>query len=430
MLWHRPVRWNTRWNNRKAATERLPDQPFNSQHSATPHSPTPITQILLVRHGRSTFNEQGRFQGCSDQSVLTNAGKQAAHVVGALLSRVSIDAIYASPLQRVQQTLDAILEERSAETPIETIRFDDRLREVDLPAWEGLPFQQVREQFAAEYHCWKQRPHEFQMVDRDTASPFFPVCELYDRAQRFWQDRLPQHRGQTILIVGHGGSNHALISTALGLSPAQHHTLQQSNNGLSVLAIGDRLSSAELHGLNWTQSLGETLPKLKEGKHGLRLLLLPADRLFSTHIQPLLPFLAHIAIDFSLSAYEDSQDVVDRILLNHPNTVKLQVSRSDVPYVWQQSILQQQVELNHLLTGLVIAPNDMVKVLIAQAMGLKHTRSSALCLKSGTLSVLHYPSINHPPILQAFNIDPKDCSRIPNSRSAKLTHPQSLIPTL
>lgn len=418
MQWHKL----TKLENQETSLEWQGEQGTRSTSNPNPQLPIPnsqspsaTTQVILVRHGRSTFNEQGRFQGCSDQSVLTEAGRLAAQQVGAFLRNIPINAIYASPLRRVQQTIDAILEGLStgAQT-IQTIALDDRLREVDLPAWEGLPFQQVREQFAAEYQCWKQRPHEFQMTVRGTVFPFFPVCELYDRSQQFWQDQLAHHRGQTILIVGHGGSNHALISTALGLPPAQHHTLQQSNNGLSLLSIGDRLSSAHLHSLNLTQCLGETLPKLKEGKQGLRLLLVPSDLLFSTHIQQLLSFLANVSIDFSLSAHDDSQEVINRILKNHPKTVKLQVSRNDLPYVWQQSILRRDTEVNHLITGLVIAPDDMVKSFIAQAIGLGGDRLSALSLTPGSLSILHYPAADHRPILQAFNIVPNIYSIIPH----------------
>lgn len=367
--------------------------------------PTAPTQVILVRHGRSTFNQQGRFQGCSDQSILTPDGKLSAQQVGVFLRDTPIHAIYASPLQRVRQTLEAILGELSA-AEISTPTLDDRLREVDLPAWEGLPFQQVRERQAADYHCWQQRPHEFQMTTRDGKGLFSPVGDLYARSQQFWQEYLPHHRGQTILIVGHGGSNHALISTALGLSPAHHHTLQQSNNGLSWLSVGDRLSSAQLHGLNLTQPLGETLPKLKAGKQGLRLLVLPSDRLKARHSQQLSEFLAEVSIDFSLSVYDASAAIVDRILACHPQTIQFQVSRSDLPCVWQQSILQRQHEFDRLITGLVIAPNVMAQQLIGQAIGLNPDRSSKLCIKSGLLSVLHYPSSNHRPILQAFNIVP------------------------
>jgi probable phosphoglycerate mutase len=160
--------------------------------------------------------------------------------------------------------------------------------------------------------------------------------------------------------------------------------------------------------------LGETLPKLKEGKQGLRLLLVPSDLLFSTHIQQLLSFLANVSIDFSLSAHDDSQEVINRILKNHPKTVKLQVSRNDLPYVWQQSILRRDTEVNHLITGLVIAPDDMVKSFIAQAIGLGGDRLSALSLTPGSLSILHYPAADHRPILQAFNIVPNIYSIIPH----------------
>lgn len=38
--------------------------------------------------------------------------------------------------------------------------------EIDLPAWQGLPFQYVREQFADDYRTWKECP-------LDAPSPFY-----------------------------------------------------------------------------------------------------------------------------------------------------------------------------------------------------------------------------------------------------------------
>lgn len=184
------------------------------------------------------------------------------------------------------------------------------LREIDLPLWEGLRFRFVQEQCAEAYRCWKQRPHEFQMFVHPPAihsSPFssapirlFPVLDLYERAQQFWQMVLPLHRGQTLLIVSHGGTNHALISTALGLSAAQHHTLQQSNCGVSVLEFPTgKLDQVILQALNLTHYLGETLPKLKEGKQGIR--LLPATAMNNAEqIQTIVERLRTASVDFYL----------------------------------------------------------------------------------------------------------------------------------
>ncbi len=72
-------------------------------------SSTTSTQVILVRHARTTYNEQGRYQGSSDESVLTEKGYQDAFSTGLALKKYNLDAIYTSPLTRVQQTTEAIL---------------------------------------------------------------------------------------------------------------------------------------------------------------------------------------------------------------------------------------------------------------------------------------------------------------------------------
>lgn len=40
----------------------------------TLHAAARITRVLLLRHGESTFNQQGRYRGCCDEPVLTERG--------------------------------------------------------------------------------------------------------------------------------------------------------------------------------------------------------------------------------------------------------------------------------------------------------------------------------------------------------------------
>lgn len=371
------------------------------------------TRVILVRHGRSTFNEQGRYQGSSDESVLTETGQETARQVGVLLKGLSIDAIYASPLRRVEQTVNAILsvmEQDDSSTPTYKTWL---LREIDLLAWEGLRFQVVQEQFAEAYRCWKQRPHEFQMpaaaLHSETPSiaptpPFFPVLDLYDRAQQFWHTILPQHKGEALLVVGHGGTNHALISTALGLSAAQHHTLQQSNCSVSVLEFPDNtLKQATLRSLNLTHHLGETLPKLKEGKQGLRLLLVPAVADVK-QTQSLTERLKTTPIHFCLNDHSHyTCKMTGALLCHHPATVQFQTLHQNFADLWQQTLINRRTQSPDLITGLMIADTDAIQRLLAQAIELNAKRGH-LSIQPGTVSVLHYPSIDQHPILQALNL--------------------------
>ena len=214
------------------------------------------TRVILVRHGQSSFNAEGRYQGSSDESVLTEFGRETARKTGAFLSGLTIDALYVSSLRRAGSTASEILARMNPSIDPANIRVMPQLREIDLPAWHGLYHQDVWENFAEDYHCWKQHPDRFVMVDPLTQQPSYPVRDLYDRSRQFWQETLPHHRGETVMLVSHAGTIRALISTAFNLSPADYHSLRQSNCGVSVLKFSqENAIEPQLEVLNYTEHL-------------------------------------------------------------------------------------------------------------------------------------------------------------------------------
>jgi phosphoserine phosphatase len=220
------------------------------------HLSTRETRVILMRHGESTYNAQGRHQGSSDESVLTELGKLAAQQTGQFLSGLVIDALYVSSLKRAQETASEMLSRMTPTVSLQDIHVVWQLREIDLPAWQGRYHQDVQAECAEDYRCWKQYPHQFTMEDPQTQQRFYPVRDLYGRSQQFWQNILPHHPGQTLMVISHSGTNRALINTALHLAPAHYHALKQSNCGISALKFthGEHLS-AQLEALNWTGHL-------------------------------------------------------------------------------------------------------------------------------------------------------------------------------
>ncbi|WP_396136534.1 histidine phosphatase family protein [Chamaesiphon sp. VAR_48_metabat_403] len=232
-------------------------------------------RVIIVRHGQSSYNSQGRIQGRSDLSVLTDRGCEDAKLTGIALQGLEFDKVYASPLQRAQQTASIVLTQLQQQ---DRLQADDRLLEIDLPLWETMLNQEVREKYAAEYRAWKERPHELTMSlpqADGSESEFFPVLALYEQATNFWQEILPQHQDKTIAIVAHNGINRALISTALGIAPAQYHSIQQSNCGVTVLNFsGGWGENVQLESLNQTSHLGQQLPTFRPQNIGPRFLLI------------------------------------------------------------------------------------------------------------------------------------------------------------
>lgn len=374
------------------------------------------TRVILVRHGQSSYNALGLYQGSSDESVLTEVGRSDARKTGNFLKGLAFDAIYSSSLKRAHETAKEILGVIAPDVDPETIVVTDKLRETDMAAWEGLAFQYVRETFPEEYRTWKQRPHEFCMeippnLTQRSQRYIYPALDLYERVQQFWQEVLPRYVGKTLLVVTHGGTNRALISTALGITPERYHCIQQSNCGISVLHFPDgSLESGRLEAMNLTAHVEENLPKLQEGGQGLRLLLVPSQTTHPNQAQQLAQLLKGTTIHFTLSEdMNKSQAIAQQINQYHSETLWIVLPQQNSPEAWLQAITKGRIfasfdtKSNQLLTGLVVASVDTIKRIISQAIGMTD-QLWRLELHPGTVNFLHYPDPNHLPVLQALNV--------------------------
>lgn len=370
------------------------------------YSSPQTTKVILVRHARSTYNQQGKYQGCSDESVLTEQGKHNAYQTGMALREISIEAIYASPLQRVQQTVTEIVNVRTESSQnLPPLIIKDQLKEINIFAWQGLSYSEVKTNFEREYFYWKNYPEQFKLIDPKTGQETFPVLDLYQQAKQFWLEILPQHQGQTILIVGHGGTNRALINTALGIEPHNYNFLQQSNCGISLLEFTQQevlVSPSRLKALNLTAHLDKTLPKLKEGKQGLRLLLLSSDTL-DEQLQQLAEFWQQESIDFILSDDDESSTpFIEPLIAKSSQLLYLQVPGHQILEIWQQQIITGKLvsslaTTQPLITGLLIIDRANLKQVLAEI-----SSSYASVFEHNCVNIIHYPALNRHPVFQSI----------------------------
>ncbi len=106
--------------------------------------------IFLVRHGETEWNRQHRYQGWSD-SPLTARGVAQAEAIGQCLRALpeaASAAIVASPLGRARRTAEIIAGRLD---PAPLLRFDDRLREISIGAWDGLDRREVERRMGARF---------------------------------------------------------------------------------------------------------------------------------------------------------------------------------------------------------------------------------------------------------------------------------------
>lgn len=186
-------------------------------------------RVVLVRHGQSTWNAEGRIQGSSNFSVLTQKGEAQAETSRQMLVDDSFDICFSSPLNRSKRTAEIIWGTRKEE-----ILTDSDLREIDLYSFQGLLKHEGKEKFGEAFHEWQINPANF-CIDGN-----YPVRQLWERARNCW-DKILYHDSRSVLVVAHNAVNQALIATAIGLGTEYFRVLLQSNCGVSVLDFTPRL---------------------------------------------------------------------------------------------------------------------------------------------------------------------------------------------
>ncbi|EPS73846.1 hypothetical protein M569_00909, partial [Genlisea aurea] len=180
-------------------------------------------RVVLVRHGQSTWNAEGRIQGSSDFSVLTDKGESQAETSRQMLLDDSFDVCFSSPLIRSKRTAEIIWGSRKGE-----IITDSNLREIDLYSFQGLLKNEGKAMYGAAYRQWQIDAPNFNIDGH------YPVRELWTRARYCWS-RILVHESRSVLVVAHNAANQALVATAIGLGTEYFRVLLQSNCGVSVL---------------------------------------------------------------------------------------------------------------------------------------------------------------------------------------------------
>ena len=225
------------------------------------------TRVLLLRHGLSTYNMQGRIQGRDDDSTLTAAGEAMARRTGEALDGIPLDVVLSSPLRRAARTAALVCGARSGATP--AIAYDDDLLEVDLEPWSGLSLQQVIDGWPHQERLWRAHPEQFTLQRADGSS-YQPIRELHRQAQRFWRRLCQRHQGKTVLVVAHNAILRCVVLAALALGPERFARLRMSNCALSVLNVqdaesNDTTATVQVESLNSTVHLDPGVPGPRRG---------------------------------------------------------------------------------------------------------------------------------------------------------------------
>ncbi len=202
--------------------------------------PQEVTTIILVRHGQTDYNVEGRLQGHLD-SPLNETGLAQADKLAEYLKDVPIDVCFSSPLSRANTTAKKVA--ALHDLPVSV---DDRLIEIDHGDWTNHLKSALKKDYPEEYNKYTQTPRPYTGPNAESLS------DMGKRGAEALQEIACKNPGKTVLVAAHSDFNKATVCEILGLEYEHFNELQQDNTSISILRYDG----------NWKLCVWNSIPHL------------------------------------------------------------------------------------------------------------------------------------------------------------------------
>ena len=162
------------------------------------------TNVLLIRHGQSQGNAEGRFGGHTD-TPLSPLGRLEAEATAQALASEPFSAIYCSDLPRAIETATPLA--RLAGIELQTA---EGFRERSVGVMEGLTFEEAAAQHPEQYRALLHRDFEHVLAGGES------YRQTLDRASRKLDEVIEENKGGRIAIFTHTGTICILVLHLMG----------------------------------------------------------------------------------------------------------------------------------------------------------------------------------------------------------------------
>jgi probable phosphoglycerate mutase len=161
--------------------------------------------VVLVRHGQTAWNAEGRAQGHADVG-LDDTGRAQAEALAPVIAGLDPALLVTSDLARARETA-ALLEKETGLTAIE----DPRWREYDLGERTGLTLAEFGERLGTKFDGWWDVHAHVEVPGSETSDD---VAARVVPAFEELLERLSE--GETAVVVTHGASLRIALVGILG----------------------------------------------------------------------------------------------------------------------------------------------------------------------------------------------------------------------
>ncbi|GAC1452848.1 MAG: hypothetical protein PVSMB4_13430 [Ktedonobacterales bacterium] len=205
-------------------------------------------RILLVRHGQTTYNVEGRLPGQLPGVALTDEGRRQAQRAAVALSGLPLSAVISSPLERARDTAEIIA--RGWGLPV---RLDNRLMDTDVGRWSGQKIADL-ERSDPEWKAFVQHASQAPSGIENLAAVMERAVAVAEHV------RHDPTLGDYVVLVAHADVIKLIVGHYLGIHPDCVHFMHIDNASVTALDFHGSEPVPTLVGLNWTVGPGWLAP--------------------------------------------------------------------------------------------------------------------------------------------------------------------------
>jgi glucosyl-3-phosphoglycerate phosphatase len=168
-----------------------------------------LRRVILLRHGQTDYNVDGRMQGHLD-SHLTPTGHEQAAVAAPVLAKLAPDRLISSDLRRAVDTAELV--GAACGLPV---KFDPRLRETHLGRWQGYTVAEIDREYPGAIATWRSDPGWAPPAGESRIAVVARARPVVDELDAELADS--DDRSETVLLVAHGGVIAGLVTGLMDL---------------------------------------------------------------------------------------------------------------------------------------------------------------------------------------------------------------------
>ncbi|EKK20303.1 Phosphoglycerate mutase family 5 [Fructilactobacillus florum 8D] len=211
-------------------------------------------RLYFIRHGKTTWNLESRYQGAGGDSPLLATSYSEIRQAGFFLREQSFAHVYASPIKRARVTASKLLTAMNVKVPLS---LDNRLEEFHLGQLEGMKFTDAAAAYPQVFDNFRNHPDQYDPTEIGGESYAEVVARM---RQKIFEITANFENSQQILLVSHGAALTALINSLLQVPMADWRKRGGlGNTSTTILETLDHGQTFSLIAWNQTNYLNRPL---------------------------------------------------------------------------------------------------------------------------------------------------------------------------